>query len=488
MAVFTFEFVLLLAVFTFEFVQKYIYFSHYMLYNLSMNKEKVFKRKVYNQILEWKNSPIHNSALLIEGARRVGKSTIVEEFARNEFKNNYIIVDFRKETDEVKELFNNVKDLNAFFRQFFLLQNKVLKDGGLIIFDEIQFCTKAREAIKDFVNDGRYYFIETGSLISIKENVKDIMIPSEEKRIEMFPMDFEEFLWAYEDNSAFQLLKDSISSHEHISKEIHEQYLEKFRTYMIVGGMPKVVSIFLETNSFKLANDEKLDILKLYRDDLRKHDDKYGTVCGLLFDSIPSQLAKNNKRFVISSVEDKKRYAQIEKSLNDLCDFKIVNRINTISTLESPISLHMEEDKFKLYFCDTGLLFSKLITVFDEKMNESYFKFIKGRNSLNMGSLFESIAVQQLVMAGYPLYYHKYTLFDKSQNKLKTYELDLVTEINFKVTAIEIKSSKNYTTSSLDNTKKKYPQIKINRFVFGIKSSSFESDKITLPIYLVPYL
>lgn len=453
-----------------------------------MEEKTLFKRKIYNQVLEWKNSPIHNSALLIEGARRVGKSTIVEEFAKNEFKDNYIMVDFRKESKDVKELFDSLKDLNDFFRKFFLSQNKVLKNGGLIIFDEVQFCPKAREAIKDFVNDGRYYYIETGSLISIKENVKDIMIPSEEKRIEMFPMDFEEYLWAVENNNAFSLFKDSIKNHENISKGIHEQYLEKFRTYMVIGGMPKVLSIFLKTNSFKLANDEKLDILKLYRDDLRKHDDTYGTVCGPIFDSIPSQLAKSNRRFVIKSVEDKKRYEQIEKSLNDLCDFKIINRVNAISSLEPPVALNAEADKFKLYFCDTGLLFSKLIKISNDKMNEVYFKFIRGKKVLNMGSIFESISIQQLVIKGYPIYYHKYILLDKNQNKEKTYELDIVTEIDFKVNVAEIKSAKNYTTSSLDHTKEKYPQLKVSRYVFGIKNMFFESDKSTLPIYLILFL
>ena len=453
-----------------------------------MEEKLVFKRKIYKQILEWKNSPIHNSALLIEGARRIGKSTIVEEFAKNEFKDNYIMVDFRKESQDVKDLFNNVKDLNDFFRKFFLLQNKVLKDGGLIIFDEVQFCPKAREAIKDFVNDGRYFYIETGSLISIKENVKDIMIPSEEKRIDMFPMDFEEYLWAVENNDAFSLFKDSIKNHENISKGIHEQYLEKFRTYMVIGGMPKVLSIFLKTNSFKLANDEKLDILKLYRDDLRKHDDTYGTVCGAIFDSIPSQLAKTNKRFVIKSIKDKKRYGQIEKSLNDLCDFRIINRVNAISSLESPVALNVEDDKFKLYFCDTGLLFSKLIKISNDNMNEVYFKFIRGKKVFNMGSIFESISVQQLVMKGYPIYYHKYVLLDKKQNKEKTYELDIVAEIDFKVNVAEIKSAKNYTTSSLDHAKEKYPQLKINRYVFGVKNMFIESDKLTLPIYLILFL
>ena len=453
-----------------------------------MEDNKIFKRKIYSQLLEWKNSPIHNSALLIEGARRIGKSTIVEEFAKNVFPNNYLIVDFRKESDDVKALFNNVKDLNDFYRKFFLSQNRVLKDGGLIVFDEVQFCPKAREAIKDFVNDGRFYFIETGSLISIKENTKDIMIPSEERRIEMFPMDFEEYLWAVEDNNAFSMLKDSIKNHNDISESIHKQYLEKFRTYMLIGGMPKVLSIFLTTNSFKLANDEKLDILKLYRDDLRKHDNEYGTLCGAIFDSIPQQLAKDNKRFVISSVEDKKRYEQIRKSLNDLCDFKIVNRVNHISTLESPVSLKVEEDRFKLYFCDTGLLISKLINFSNENMNKVYFDFVRGKKTSNLGSVFESIAVQQLALNNYPVYYHKYDLFEEKENKMKHFELDIVTEIDFKVTAIEIKSSKNYTTSSIDHIKPKYPQLKVNKLVFGIKNIKYESDKTTLPIYLILYL
>lgn len=458
------------------------------LYDIDMEEKLIFKRKIYDQIMDWNNSPVQNSALLIEGARRIGKSTIVEEFAKREFPNNYLILDFRKETEDVKKLFNNIKDINDFYRKFFLSQNKVLKNGGLIVFDEVQFCPKAREAIKDFVSDGRYKFIETGSLISIKENTQDIMIPSEERRIEMYPMDFEEYLWAIEDNQALPLLKTYIDNHEILPKNIHEQYLEKFRTYMLIGGMPKVLSIFIKTNSFKLANDEKLDILKLYRDDLRKHDNKYGTICGAIFDAIPSQLAKDNRRFVISSVEDKKRYNQIEKSLSDLCDFKIVNKIKFVNSLEAPLGLKVEEDKFKLYFCDTGLLISQLVKISNEKMNEAYFNFISGKSSLNLGSIYESISVQQLCLKGLMSFYHKYNYFDKADNKIKTYELDLVVEQDFQVSAAEVKSSKNYTTSSLDKTKEKYPQIKLKRFVFGIKNLKYESDKITMPIYLIMYL
>ena len=451
-----------------------------------MEKELVFKRKIYSKMVDWLNSPIHNSALLIEGARRVGKSTIVEAFAKDRFPGNYLIVDFRQELEEVKHLFDNIKDLNDFYRRVFLSQHRVLQKGGLIVFDEIQFCPKAREAIKDFVKDGRYYFIETGSLISIKENTKDIMIPSEERRIEMYPMDFEEYLWAEEGEGAFSLLQETIKKHETIPESVHREYLRKFRTYLLVGGMPKVLSIFLKTNSFKLANDEKLDILKLYRDDLRKHDNEHGTLCGAIFDSIPQQLAKENSRFVVRSVQNKKRYAQIRASLDDLCDFKIVNRVNHISSLESPISLQVEEEKFKLFFCDTGLLISKLIRMSDESMSQSYFDFINGKKVANLGSVCESVAVQQMVVGEKPVYYHKFDLLDKATKKVKTYELDLVTESDFKVQAIEIKSAKNYTTSSLDHIKQKYPQLKVDRFVFGIKNARYEGDKTTLPIYAIP--
>ena len=449
-----------------------------------MENNTVFKRKIYDKLLEWKNSPVHNSALLIEGARRIGKSTIVEEFAKREFPGNYIIVDFRKERDEVKGLFKDIKDLDAFFRKFFLAQDKVLTPGGLIVFDEVQFCPKAREAIKDLVNDGRYYFIETGSLISIKENVEGIMIPSEERRVDMYPMDFEEYLWAVEGNDAFRLFQDSIAHHEAIPNGLHELYMEKFRTYMIIGGMPKVLSIFLATNSFKLANDEKLDILKLYRDDLRKHDNKHGTICGLLFDAIPAQLAKPNRRFRINSAAGKRRYRQIQRSLNDLCDFRIVNRLNAISVPESPIALHFEEELFKLYFCDTGLLFSKLIAVSEANMSEVYFHFIQGKKVANMGSLFESVCVQQLIGKGYPLYYHNYSFLDKETGKEKNYEIDLVSEVDFHVICIEVKSSKNYTTSSLDHLKRKYPQLRFEKRVFGIKNLAFDADKTTMPLYL----
>ena len=448
----------------------------------------IFKRKIYQQLLEWKNEGNHNSALLIEGARRVGKSTIVEEFAKNEYSGNYLLVDFRKESDYVKSLFNNIKDINDFFRKFFLSQNQELKKGGLIIFDEVQFCPKARESIKDFIKDGRYDYIETGSLISIKANTKNIMIPSEEKRIDMYPMDFEEFLWAIENNNSFNLFKEIISKQDIIDEKLHKYYLDKFRTYMLIGGMPKVLSTFIETNSYKQANEEKLNILKLYKDDLRKYDDENNTICSIIFDSIPSQLAKENKRFFIAKTTNKKRYSQIEKSLKDLLDFKIIYLISSTSSLEIPLSINIVEDRFKLYFCDTGLLISSLIKMNNESMNKVYESFIKGEYVLNLGSLYESIAVQLLINNNYSLFYHKYSLFDNKERKTKQYEIDLVAERDFKIKIIEIKSSKNYTTSSIDKLNEKYPQLKFNKYVVGIKNIKYEQNKTTLPIYLISLL
>lgn len=440
----------------------------------------IFKRKIYKELLEWKNSKIQNSAILIEGARRIGKSTIVQELAKNEF-DDYLIVDFRRESNLVKDLFENTKDLDSFYRNFFMSQGKSLKEGSLIVFDEVQFCPKAREAIKDFVSDGRYKFIETGSLISIKENTKNIMIPSEERRIDMYPMDFEEYLWAVGEEQLYGLVESAAKDRIQIMDEVHQKMMEKFRTYMLIGGMPKVISIFLETNSIKLARDEQNDILKLYRDDLRKHDLKYKTICHTIFNAIPSQLAKDSKRFLLSST-NRKRFLSIEKSLNDLEEFHIINKVCCLDSLETPLSLHEMRDKFKLYFCDVGLMSSFYFPLSNDSEGRECLKFIKGQDSMNLGALYESVVGQELISKGKNLFYHKFNL--ATEEKKKTYEIDFVFEQGLKATAIEVKSTKRYKTSSLDNLKNKYPQFKLSKYVLGLKNVSFDSDKTTLPVYI----
>lgn len=479
--IFKTDFMLFFRYFKSDFVHIVIDFARFYQYNLNM----IFKRKIYDKLLAWKNSKTQNSALLIEGARRVGKSTIVEEFAKREFS-DYLLVDFRKESEEVKALFNNMKDLNAFFRNFFLSQGKTLQNGSLIIFDEIQFCPKARESIKDLVKDGRYRYIETGSLISVKENTENIMIPSEERRISMYPMDFEEFLWALSEKEKFDLYKDLLLSKEKISDSVHNDFIEKFRTYILIGGMPKVVSIFLETNSFKEAQEEQQDILKLYNDDLKKHDNKHKTICQNIFNAIPSQLAKENTRFVLSKATNKKRFEQIEQSLNDLVEYKIVNRVNCVDSLESPLSLHIQKERFKLYFCDIGLLVAMIMPLKNTKTSKAYFEFIKGKETINLGALYESVTSQLLLTSMDCIYYHRYTI--KEKDTIKKYELDFVFESELHINALEIKSSKHYTTSSLDNIKKKYPHQKVSKYIFGIKNVAYLNDKTIYPIYCLNFL
>lgn len=307
----------------------------------------MYKRKIYNKLLEWKNSKSKNSALLIEGARRIGKSTIVEEFGKNEY-DNYILVDFMYESDEMKNLFKNLNNLDTFFANFFLIVGKTLKPGSLIIFDEVQFCPLARQGIKKFVKDGRYDYIETGSLLSIRDNTDGISIPSEERRIEMYPMDYEEFLWAFNDFSTPSLLRNAYKGEVKIDLNTHESLMKKFRLYMALGGMPKVISIFQETNSYIEAEKEKEDIIKLYNDDLLKHDRKYHTICRMIYNNISSELIKDNSRFILKNT-NKNRFKQIEESLFDLNDSKIAKTCYKCSEPMYGLELSKTLGFFKLY-------------------------------------------------------------------------------------------------------------------------------------------
>ena len=439
-----------------------------------------FKRKIYEKLLEWKNSPVKNSALLIEGARRVGKSTIVEEFAKKEYE-DYIMIDFMYETDEMKDLFKDLKNLDMFFSNFFLLAGKTIKPGSLIIFDEIQFCPLARQGIKKFVQDGRYDYIETGSLLSIRDNTDGISIPSEERRIEMFPMDYEEFLWAFGDYSTASLLRNVYSGNSSINMGTHETLLKNFRLYMALGGMPKVVSIFQETNSYMEAEKEKEDIIKLYKDDLLKHDRKYNTNCRVLYDNLASELMKDNSRFIIKST-DNNRSKQIEESIYDLNDSKIAMTCYKCTEPMYGLELSKTAGLFKLYSCDSGLLLTNIYKERNLSKEEVYKKIMFGKINSNFGKIFESIVMQTLVTNGLCPYYHTFTL--KDGEKDKRYEIDFMVEIGSKVAAIEVKSGSNFTTSSLDKLKEKYIQLKFNKYIISNKAFRRDNDRVWLPIYM----
>lgn len=441
----------------------------------------IFKRKIYNQLLEWKNSKVNNSALLIEGARRIGKSTIVEEFAKNEF-DDYIMIDFMYENDEMKNLFKDLKNLDLFFSNFFLLAGKTLKPGSLIIFDEIQRCPLARQAIKKLVKDGRYYYIETGSLLSIRDNTDNITIPSEERRIEMYPLDYEEFLWAFGDDSTASLLRSIYSNNQNISEDIHKELMKKFRLYMVLGGMPKVISIFQMTNSYMEAEKEKQDILKLYKDDLLKHDRKYGTQCRTLYDNLSNELMSQSSRYNISKNSNNKRIKQLDDTIFDLDDSKIVKLCYHASEPQYGLELSKNISKFKMYSCDAGLLVTSIYKDKSLNVEDIYKKLVFGKINSNFGKIFESIVSQALVSNGYTPFYHTYTI--EEEGKIKRYEIDFMVESAGKVVAIEVKSGSNFTTSSLNNLKIKYPQLKFKKIVISNKTFSIKDNVMYLPIYM----
>lgn len=441
----------------------------------------IYKRKVYNELLNWKNSKVNNSALLIEGARRIGKSTIVEEFAKNEF-DDYILIDFMYETEEMMNLFKDIKNLDLFFSNFFLLAGKTLKPGSLIIFDEIQKCPLARQAIKKFVNDGRYYYIETGSLLSIRDNTDNITIPSEERRIEMYPLDYEEFLWAFGDESTANILRSVYANNQTIPEGTHKELMKKFRLYMILGGMPKVISIFQETNSYMEAEKEKQDILKLYKDDLLKHDRKYGTHCRTLYDNLANELMSQSSRFNISKGSNNKRIEQLGDTIFDLDDSKIVKLCYHTSEPQYGLDLSKSISKFKMYSCDAGLLVTSIYKDKTLNVEDIYKKLIFGKINSNFGKIFESIISQTLISNGYTPFYHTYII--KEDEKEKHYEIDFMFERAGKIVAIEVKSGSNFTTSSLNNLKIKYPQLKFERIVISNKALSEKDSVRYLPIYM----
>ena len=445
----------------------------------------IFKRKIYDKLVEWNNSSINDSALLIEGARRIGKTTIVTEFAKEYYKDNYLYIDFKIANDDLKDLFNDLRNMDIFFEKLFLFSGKGISKGGLVIFDEVQFCPKAREAIKYLVLDGRFRYIETGSLISIKENTVGIQIPSEERKVDMYPMDFEEYLWANNDTYTAEFLRNVYNNQKTIDDKIHKELMQKFRRYLAIGGMPKVLSVFLTTNSYYEAELIKKDILSLYKDDLRKHDMKYNTSCEIIFDAIPYQLSKESTRFFVSSVTKDKRAEQLEKTLFDLEYYKLVNIVYNFKDVSSFFELSKINGLFKIYCVDTGLLVTSLLKGVENNITEAYKKIIVGEFDYNFGAIFESICSQMLIARGIKPYYHTFT--HEVDGKEKSFEIDFMFQNNFKTYALEVKSTKRFETSSLNVLKDKYKQVKIKRMVASTKTLDFKKEYINIPIYMVPF-
>ena len=442
----------------------------------------MFKRKIYEKMLEWKRTAEGRSALLIEGARRIGKSTVTEAFAKNEYE-SYIMIDFAKASREIRELFEDVSNLNYLFLQLQLRYRVDLHERkSLIIFDEVQLCPKARQAIKALVQDRRYDYIETGSLISIKKNVKDILIPSEERKLAMYPMDYEEFLWALGDETTIPLLRKCYDASMGLGDQMNRRLLRDFRLYMLVGGMPQAVDEYIRTNNFRLVDQVKRDILNLYEDDFMKIDPT-GRI-SMLFDAIPAQLNKNASRYQASSVLGGENSDKILELIAELKDSKTVLVSYHANDPNAGMSGSKDLSRFKLFICDTGLFTTLMFKDRDFTENIIYEKLLSDKLGANLGYLYENVVAQILAANGNELFY--YTMLNKISKH--NYEVDFLITKKNKICPVEVKSSGYKTHKSLDEFTKKFSDRILNRYLIYTKDYAKDTDIFCLPVYMTQFL
>lgn len=442
----------------------------------------MFRRKIYLDILEWKENSNGKTAILIEGPRRVGKSTTVLEFAKNEYE-SYILIDFSLASEEVKKLFDDIYDLNYIFLQLQLVYKVSLTERkSCIIFDEIQLCPKARQAIKVLVNDGRYDYIETGSLISIHKNVKDILIPSEERKITMYPMDYEEFLWALGDNETMPLLRSLYQDKKSIGQASYRTIFKNFKIYMLVGGMPQAVQEYIETNDFKKVDNVKRVILSLYEDDFRKIDST-GRLSSL-FDAIPAQLMNNASRYQASSVTGTLRANDILGKLDELNSSGTVLISYHANDINVGMAQYKDLRKFKMFLSDTGLFVTLAFKDKSFTENEIYKRILSGKIQANLGYIYENMVAQILKTSGHELYYHTF-LNERSRHN---YEIDFLIVEKNKIIPIEVKSSGYKTHASIDAFCKKFSSKISHPVLIYTKDYKKEKDMEYLPIIMTPFL
>jgi hypothetical protein len=451
----------------------------------------MMKRKISGALKKWKQEEQGRTALLIDGARRVGKSYIVEEFAKEEYK-SYIVIDFNRVNKEVKELFiNYLNDLDTLFLYLSNYYNvKLYERETLIILDEVQLFPKARAAIKYLVEDGRYDYIETGSLMSIKTNVQDIVIPSEERHLSMYPMDFEEFLWALKNETLMDYIRKCFSEKKSMGQVLHRKAMDYFRQYLIVGGMPQAVEEYIRTRDFDRVDRIKRDILTLYRADIIKHAKGYEMKTEQIFDDIPAQLQKHDRKFRVSSLKKEARLRDYEDALFWLDDAMIVNICYNSSAPTIGLRLNMDRMTLKCYMADTGLLISH---AFDENgivSEELYKKILFDKLEVNLGMIVENIVAQMLVTGGHKLYFY----YNSSREDITSrMEIDFLIAKNkisnrHNISPIEVKSSKNYSLKSLQKFKAKFAAQLHTRYVLHPNDLKIEEDIIYLPLYMTPLL
>lgn len=446
----------------------------------------IFKRKIYQKILDWKTQSHGSTALLIEGARRIGKSTIVEEFAKNEY-DDYLIIDFSNTSDSIRNLFNDTSNLDMFFLRLQTLCGKSLpRRKSVIIFDEVQFHPRARQAIKHLVKDGRYDYIETGSLISIKKNVKDILIPSEEWKLPMYPMDFEEFLWAIGKKPTFDFIRYLYENLEAAGEDVHREMMREFRLYIAVGGMPQAISAYLDSNDFQKVDMVKRSILSVYIDDFKKID--ISGRASTIFEAIPAELSRNTVSFKVGSVIKDSRPSRMSEIFADLNDSKTVNFAYHANDPNRGLALHANFDNFKMYLADTGLFVTLMFMDRDFTENELYRKLLSDKLPTDLGYIYENVVAQLLRSAGHSLYF--YTFRDKSNesDKERIYEIDFLVSRKDKICPLEVKSSGYKAHRSLDVFQIKYSSRIAQRYLLYTKDLRRERDIIYLPVYMTGLL
>ena len=441
-----------------------------------------FKRKIYATMLKWKQERRGATALLIQGARRVGKSTIAEEFARKEYK-SYIFIDFSKVAKDVNDLFNDISDLNyLFIRLQFIFQVKLYERESVIIFDEVQLQPLARQAIKHLVKDGRYDYIETGSLISVRSKSRNIIIPSEETKVNMYPMDYEEFRWALGDTATIPLLRSAFEKKMPLGEAVHRKLMRDFRLYMLVGGMPQAVATYIETNNFTAVDLVKREIIALYEEDFGKIDDSGRAKA--IYDAIPAQLSKNALRYQVgNAIADEKidRIINIIKDMDDSMTTNIAYRSNDPNV---GLALTKNLEYFKIYTSDTGLFVTLVFKNSDVTENVIYNKLLSDKLSTNLGYVYENMIAQMLIANGRELYYHTIPYADGK----KYYEIDFVIADKHKISPIEVKSSGYKSHKSLDEFCVKYSDRIMNKYVIYTKDYKRENGIDYIPIYMTSFL
>ena len=442
--------------------------------------ERIFKRKLYDRLLEWKRIQNGKTAILVEGARRVGKSTLVEQFAKNEYE-SYILIDFNEASEDVKSLFNNLMNKDYIFLQLQAIYNVILKKRkSVIIFDEVQNCPLARQAIKYLVKDGRYDYIETGSLISIKKNTQNITLPSEEERITLHPMDYEEFRWALGDDASVPLLHTFYENKLPLDRA-HRDKLRDFRLYMLVGGMPQAVNTFIETNNFSMVDLAKRGIINIYRDDFQKLDPS-GRL-ETLFMKIPSQLNKTASRYkpyAILGDVDKDKLTELMVNLEDSKTTLFSYRSNDPNV---GMSLTKDLSRYKIFCADTGLFVT--LAFWDKEYTENiiYQKLLNDKLGTNLGYVYENMIAQMLAASGNKLFYYTW-----AKDATHNYEIDFLLSRGSKICPIEVKSSGYKTHASLDAFCKKFSQVVDKRYLIYTKDLKKDKETLLLPVYMTQFL